>query len=116
MVVHCADISNPVKPWPVCRKFADSVAEEFRRQVRLEKKSGVPCTPHMLGLNQKGQAKMELGFIDVFTWPAMVALNEVLPNLEGCFQNMERNRDAWQEVLDNPQISSRTSSRSDLSG
>ncbi|QDZ20467.1 3',5'-cyclic-nucleotide phosphodiesterase [Chloropicon primus] len=114
MIVHCADISNPVKPWFIAKRFADSVAEEFRKQVEQEKSHGVPCTPHMLGLDTKGQAKMELGFIDVFTWPAMVALNSVLPNLEVCFQNMEQNREFWQDIMES-NLSSRSSSGGKLS-
>merc|ERR1719158_2484364 len=108
MVVHCADISNPVKPWFIAKRFADSVAEEFRKQVEQEKSHGVPCTPHMLGLNTKGQAKMELGFIDVFTWPAIVALNNVLPNLDSCFSNMEQNREFWQDIMENSKSSKNT--------
>jgi len=100
MVVHCADISNPVKPWFICKRFADSVSEEFRAQVEQEKLHKVPCTPHMLGLDKKGQAKMELGFIDVFTWPAIDALNCVLPNLTECFANMEQNREFWQDIME----------------
>jgi len=100
MVVHCSDISNPTKPWFVAKRFADSVAKEFRAQVEQEKRRGIPCTPHMLGLDKKGQAKMELGFIDVFTWPAMEALNTVLPNLDPFFDNMEQNRNFWQDILE----------------
>lgn len=113
MIVHCADISNPIKPWSISKRFADSVANEFRAQVEQEKAAGVPCTPHMLGLDTKGQAKMELGFIDVFTWPAMVALNCVLPNLEVFFANMEQNREFWQDIMQNS--ASRSSSAGKLS-
>mmetsp|Transcript_6640 Transcript_6640/g.17118 ORF Transcript_6640/g.17118 Transcript_6640/m.17118 type:complete len:533 (-) Transcript_6640:98-1696(-) len=109
MVVHCADISNPVKPWFIAKRFADSVAQEFRDQVAREKASGVPCTPHMLGLDKKGQAKMELGFIDVFTFPAIVALNSVLPSLDPCFTHMEQNREYWQDIMEQSAHSSQGS-------
>jgi hypothetical protein len=100
MVVHCADISNPTSPWFVAKRFADCVAKEFRQQVEQEKIKGIPCTPHMLGLDKRGQAKMELGFIDVFTWPAMEALNSVLPNMDASFDNMEQNRNFWQDIME----------------
>merc|ERR1719158_443196 len=108
MVVHCADISNPIKPWAICKRFADAVAEEFRTQVKLERANGIPCTPHMLGLDLKGQAKMELGFIDVFTYPAMEALNKVLPSMKVCFANMEQNRIFWQDVLESAKSANST--------
>jgi len=100
MVVHCADISNPIKPWAVCKRFADAVTDEFRNQVLEEKLHKIPCTPHMIGLDAKGQAKMEMGFMDVFTWPAMEALAKVFGNMEECFLHMEQNRVFWQDIMD----------------
>jgi len=106
MVVHCADISNPIKPWFICKRFADAIAKEFRAQVEFEKEANVPCTPHMLGLDTRGQAKMELGFIDVFTLPAMEALNQVLSHMNPCFENMDQNRVFWQGILESNKVES----------
>ena len=72
--------------------------------MELEKEANVPCTPHMLGLDTRGQAKMELGFIDVFTSPAMEALNQVLSQMNACFENMDQNRSMWQDILDSNKV------------
>ena len=33
-IVHMADISNPCRPWLLCKKWSDFVVEEFFLQVR----------------------------------------------------------------------------------
>ena len=40
--IHCCDISNPAKPWPVYRRWTALVMEEFWRQAELEKERGCP--------------------------------------------------------------------------
>ena len=34
-ILHVADISNPCRPWALCKKWSDLVVEEFFLQVRL---------------------------------------------------------------------------------
>jgi hypothetical protein len=33
-LLHSADLANPAKPWPICRKWSDGVIHEFFLQVR----------------------------------------------------------------------------------
>lgn len=101
MIVHCADISTPIKPWAVSKRFADDVAKEFTLQVQKEESLGMAPTPHMLGLEElSAQAKMEIGFINVFTWAAIETLSLVLSNLQICLDTMDRNKRLWQDMLD----------------
>ena len=37
LVLHCADISNPYKPFNICAQWADLVVEEFCKQGDREK-------------------------------------------------------------------------------
>ena len=39
-ILHCADISNPGKDWPVCERWANLVMNEFFAQGDLEKNLG----------------------------------------------------------------------------
>ena len=39
--VHCADISNPCKPWDIYSKWTDLVVAEFRRQAAMEIENGI---------------------------------------------------------------------------
>ena len=40
-ILHCADVSNPGKEWPVCKKWANLIMSEFFGQGDLEK--AYPC-------------------------------------------------------------------------
>ena len=35
-ILHMADISNPCRPWGLCKKWSDMVVEEFFLQVWVE--------------------------------------------------------------------------------
>ena len=39
--VHCADISNPCKPWNIYAKWTERVVAEFRRQAAMEIENGL---------------------------------------------------------------------------
>ena len=34
MLIKCADVSNPARPLPVCKEWANRIAEEYFAQVR----------------------------------------------------------------------------------
>lgn len=35
MLIKCADVSNPVRPLPLCKAWASRIAEEYCNQVRI---------------------------------------------------------------------------------
>lgn len=37
MLIKCADVSNPVRPWDLCVAWAERIAEEYCSQVRQTK-------------------------------------------------------------------------------
>ncbi len=41
LLLHSADVSNPFKPWPICRAWAGLVLEEFFLQGDKEKEMGL---------------------------------------------------------------------------
>ena len=42
IVVHAADLSNPVRPFEIAKKWSLLIAEEFNKQVELERELGHP--------------------------------------------------------------------------
>jgi calcium/calmodulin-dependent 3',5'-cyclic nucleotide phosphodiesterase len=45
LVLHCADISHPGKPWNIHQIWTQSLMEEFFTQGAKEKELGLPCSP-----------------------------------------------------------------------
>ena len=45
LVLHCADISHPGKPWPIHFTWTESLMEEYFKQGEKEKELGLPCSP-----------------------------------------------------------------------
>ena len=65
-LLHLADLSNPVQPYPLSRKWAQCVCAEFRSQAVKEKELGLPITPMFANLETDADvARMEIGFSDV---------------------------------------------------
>ena len=61
-LLHCADLSNPVLPPTLSRRIAAELGREFANQAELEQRAQLPITV-MLGVDEVGTAKLELGFI-----------------------------------------------------
>lgn len=45
LVLHCADISHPGKPWTIHQTWTQFLMEEFFKQGEKEKELGLPCSP-----------------------------------------------------------------------
>merc|ERR1712190_444855 len=70
LLLHIADISNPMMPRDISVRWASAVAEEFTLQVEKERALGLPVTGFMDGLADKTVAsKANLGFIDFVCRP-----------------------------------------------
>ena len=99
MVVHCADIGNPLRGWNVYKKSADRIADEFCEQVRLEDYFNLPRTAHMEGLEKAGaRAKMEVGFTRVFASPTLLLLKRRFPQLEERVAVLRENCQRWEKL------------------
>jgi hypothetical protein len=77
LILHCADLSNPVLPsFTVVKHWADLVCLEFANQVVEEKKRGLPFAAHMEKLETAQQkAKLQVDFIDYVVAPLWNAGN-----------------------------------------
>ena len=99
-LLHLADLSNPVQPFGLSRRWAQCVCSEFREQARREKELGLPPTQHFASLEcEEGVAKLQLGFIDVIAAPLWRAAALVLPGAAARVDALESNRLAWQRQL-----------------
>ena len=97
-LLHFADLSNPAKPWALCKRWSDAVIEEFFAQGDLEKQEGLPVSPNM-DRETTNQAQLSLNFCDFIVAPFMVGLQQLLPPCSSICRQLTINRLNWEAIL-----------------
>ncbi len=92
--LHCADISNPYKPFKICAKWAELIVEEFSRQGDREKSEGLTVSP-MMDRATIMICTMQMGFIEFVVAPLIIAFINVFPPHFQIGINMADNYCAW---------------------
>ena len=80
VLLHAADIGNPVKPLRTYRKWANRVLSEFFAQGDLERAAGLTVSPNM-ARETTSQAQLSINFIDFIVAPYFVALTSLAPRV-----------------------------------
>eukprot|EP00927_Polykrikos_kofoidii_P047648 TRINITY_DN41918_c0_g1_i1.p1 TRINITY_DN41918_c0_g1~~TRINITY_DN41918_c0_g1_i1.p1 ORF type:complete len:1162 (-),score=190.73 TRINITY_DN41918_c0_g1_i1:49-3534(-) len=96
-LLHCADISNPMRPWAVCERWAFFVLQEFFAQGDKEKLAGIPVG--MLNDREKvNRPNSQIGFIEFIITPFAEAIVQLLPTLDSLAAHLAFNVRRWSEV------------------
>ena len=61
LLVHAADLSNPVRPFALTQAWARRISDEFNQQVAKEQAQGMPVLNFMMTLDDKALCKNEIG-------------------------------------------------------
>jgi hypothetical protein len=93
-LLHAADISNPVKPWGLCKRWSDLVVQEFFLQGDIEKSQSLPVSPNM-DRDQHNQPQISLGFSDYVVQPYFECVAEFLPEAAPFLVTLASNREQW---------------------
>jgi len=97
LFLHLADVSNPLKPFKICRAWAWRVLEEFFSQGDEEKKLGIPVG--MLNdretVNRPGS---QHGFISFLVAPLVFSTVDIFPQLRQLSWQMVHNMEAWRDI------------------
>jgi hypothetical protein len=101
ILLHAADISNTVRPWPVCQQWSDLVIQEFFRQGDAEKNHGLPVSPGM-DRDESTQHSVSLKFSDFVVKPYFEAFAEFLPDANSLLDTLSDNRAQWEHIRDRP--------------
>lgn len=97
MLLHCADVGNPMKPWHISMKLALAVMEEFFNQGDLEEKAGIPV--QMLNDRKKvNTPNSQIGFIEFMIAPMVESVVRVFPQLDALAENLGMNLKNWLDV------------------
>jgi hypothetical protein len=91
---HISDISNPTKPWPLCKKWTDLLFIEFFQQGDKERELGIPIS-FLMDRATTNVAKAQDGFIKGLIKPAFVMLEKMLPGMALNIKYMDENVDKW---------------------
>jgi hypothetical protein len=96
---HLADISNPTKPYDLCKLWCDLLFIEFFAQGDMEKQFGFDVS-QFYDRETTNVAKCQIGFIDFIVKPAFGAVIKVFPKLAHLEQNLEDNKAQWTKRFD----------------
>jgi len=97
MLVHGADISNPMRPWDICHKYAQLIVEEFFNQGDMEEKAGIPIQ----ALNNRHTVNIpssQVGFIEFLITPMAEVMVNLFAPLDGLAENLGSNIQSWQKL------------------
>merc|ERR1712039_751750 len=94
--LHFSDISNPTKPFAICKKWALRIIDEFFLQGDREKELGITVQP----LNDREKVNKpysQVGFIEFFVTPLAAAAVRLMPPLFNLTEQMVLNLHSWHE-------------------
>eukprot|EP00930_Biecheleria_cincta_P027405 TRINITY_DN1925_c0_g1_i1.p1 TRINITY_DN1925_c0_g1~~TRINITY_DN1925_c0_g1_i1.p1 ORF type:complete len:1014 (+),score=171.36 TRINITY_DN1925_c0_g1_i1:36-3077(+) len=97
LFLHFSDVSNPLKPFHICRAWAWRVLEEFFDQGDEEKELGIPVG--MLNdrtkINRPGS---QHGFINFMVAPLVFSTVQLFPSLHPVYSQMAENLESWRQL------------------
>ena len=97
-IIHCCDISNPLKPLDQYKNWADRIMTEFFHQGDMEKEKNLEPSP-MCDREVTSVSKGQVGFIDHVVKPIWVILAEILrPECDEMLKLMEENKEYYRQL------------------
>ena len=99
IVIHTADLSNCVRPFPVSRHYALKLYDEFAIQVQEEKRRGLPASASaatMAPATRAALCEAEVGFIKFVVRRYFSAVGDAFPPLRGLSRVLELNLQCWE--------------------
>lgn len=97
LVLHSADISNAVKPFGICRKWADCVLGEFFSQGDKEREASMPVSP-MMDRATTSRGLSQVNFIEFVVLPLYANVVKLFPELSMMIVNLVENRRMFGEM------------------
>jgi high affinity cGMP-specific 3',5'-cyclic phosphodiesterase 9 len=91
VLLHCADLSNPTRPWKMAEHWGRLVGEEFEAQVTSEKELGIPVSSFMHSETEEARNRNEIGFIKGIITPWWTFIATAFPDLEFALEEISAN-------------------------
>ncbi len=90
ILLHAADISNPVKPFAIYERWAEKVMEEFFRQGDRERALGLEVAP-MYDRALADMPTAQLGFVEFIVSPLYLEILRFAPGLDQTIAHLLEN-------------------------
>ncbi|KAI8372690.1 uncharacterized protein BYT42DRAFT_500532 [Radiomyces spectabilis] len=103
ILLHAADISNTVRPWPISKRWSDLIVKEFFQQGDAEKQAGLEVSPGM-DREQSNQFDISLKFGDFVVTPYFEAIARLLPWTRVFLDILAENRQQWLQLKEQPTV------------
>jgi 3',5'-cyclic-nucleotide phosphodiesterase len=100
ILLHAADLSNPVRPFHMTRQWAERISIEFNDQVSREQALGMPVLGFMMTPDEKSFCKNETGFASFVVAPMWRAISMLYPNLCFLVDQLDNNLLTWKACLE----------------
>jgi hypothetical protein len=104
ILLHAADLSNPVRPYHMTREWASRISIEFNDQVAREQALGMPVLGFMMSPDEKAFCKNEIGFASFVVAPMWRAIALLYPSLTFLVEQIDSNLVQWKQRLEEIQI------------
>eukprot|EP00300_Choanocystis_sp_HF-7_P017865 c19859_g1_i2.p1 GENE.c19859_g1_i2~~c19859_g1_i2.p1 ORF type:complete len:492 (-),score=80.63 c19859_g1_i2:121-1470(-) len=98
-LLHCADLSNTGKPFPLAAKWGAKVVTEFYNQGDREKGLGLPVAP-MNKRAPNGLEQSQIAFIEHIVTPMYEILVDMLPEMQVPLDHSRNNVQLWRERVE----------------
>lgn len=98
LLVHAADLFNPVRPFTLARKWAQRISDEFNAQAAKEVELGFPLQSFMVTEDEKKLAANEIYFATTFVLPLWVNFSTIFPAFDKYRGDCSENIRMWEEV------------------
>ncbi|CAD8064106.1 unnamed protein product [Paramecium sonneborni] len=99
LIVHSSDVSNPTKSFEIYKQWTEKVLTEFWLQGDKERELGLPIS-YLCNRYTTNTAEAQVGFIDYVVKPTFASILGFLPAYEPFFQNLDKNKAKWQELIE----------------
>ncbi|KAL3314885.1 cAMP-specific 3',5'-cyclic phosphodiesterase 4D [Cichlidogyrus casuarinus] len=95
-MIHCADLSNPTKPWDIYEQWTKRIMEEFFMQGDRERALNLEISP-MCDRTSVAIEKSQISFIDFIVHPLWETWCDLVhPSSGNILDLLEENRDVYQ--------------------
>jgi len=99
-ILHAADISNSVRPFPTTRRLSECVVSEFNKQAANEESLGLSVSPHMKPMDHVSFCRSECGFTQFVARPFFIALYDCFPAADrSALAAIDANIEHWQVLV-----------------